>query len=94
MKITVEKTINMEVELPVYFRIENSDTSFMVIDEYSAVMVRHLSYNRDLFAYPEIAIVTLTFVSLLAKKGIIEITEQGFRDVYSNVYLELEKLMN
>ena len=94
MKITVEKTVKMEVELPSYFRIENSDSWFMLIDDYSAVMVRDQSYNRDLLLYPTIEIVTIGFVSFVAKKGIIEITEQEFKDVYSNVYLELEKLMN
>jgi hypothetical protein len=94
MKITVEKTVKMEVELPVYFRIENSDSWFMVIDDYSAVMVRDQSYNRDMLLYPVIEVVTIGFVSFVAKKGIIEITEEQFREVYSNVYLELEKLMN
>ena len=94
MKITVEKTVKMEVELPVYFRIENSDSWFMVIDDYSAVMVRDQSYNRDLLLYPTIEVVTIGFVSFVAKRGIIEITEEQFREVYSNVYLELEKLMN
>ena len=94
MKITVEKTVKMEVEVPVYFRIYNSDFWFMVIDDYSAVMVRDQTYNRDMFLYPVIEIVTLKFVSFVAKKGIIEITEEQFKKVYSNVYLELEKLMN
>ena len=94
MKITVEKTVEMEVELPNYFRIDNSDRWFMVIDDYSAVMVRDHEYNRDLFLYPSIEVVTLGLVSVFAKKGIIEITEQEFKEVYSNVYLELEKLMN
>jgi hypothetical protein len=94
MKITVEKTINMEVELPSYFKINNSDSYFMVIDDYSAVMVKDPTYNPDLWLYPIIEVVRFTFVSLLAKRGIIEITEEQFREVYSNVYLELEKLMN
>ena len=94
MKITVEKTVEMEVELPNYFRIDNSDTCFMVIDDYSAIMVRDQSYNPDLWLYPTIEVVRFTFVSLLAKKGIIEITEHEFKEVYSNVYLELEKIMN
>jgi hypothetical protein len=94
MKITVEKTVQMEVELPSYFKIDNSDSWFMVINEYSAVMVRDQSYNRDMLLYPTIEVVTIGFVSFVAKRGIIEITEQQFREVYSNVYLELEKLMN
>jgi hypothetical protein len=94
MKITVEKTVEMEVELPNYFRIDNSDSYLMVIDDYSAVMVKDHTYNPDLWLYPTIEVVRFTFVSLLAKKGIIEITEQEFKEVYSNVYLELEKLMN
>jgi hypothetical protein len=94
MKITVEKTVEMEIELPSYFKIENSDRWFMVIDQYSAVMVRDHEYNGDLFLYPSIEVVTLGLVSVFAKKGILEITEQEFRDVYSNVYLEFEKIMN
>jgi hypothetical protein len=94
MKITVEKTVEMEIELPVYFRIDNSDNYLMVIDDYSAVMVKDHTYNPDLWLCPTIEVVRFSFVSLLAKKGIIEITEEQFREVYSNVYLELEKLMN
>ena len=94
MKITVEKTVEMVVELPSYFKIDNSDSWFMVINEYSAVMVRDQSYNRDMLLYPTIEVVTIGFVSFVAKRGIIEITEEQFREVYSNVYLELEKLMN
>ena len=94
MKITVEKIVEIEIELPSYFRIDNSDSWFMVINEYSAVMVRDQSYNRDMLLYPVIEVVTIGFVSFVAKKGIIEITEEQFREVYSNVYLELEKLMN
>ena len=94
MKITVEKIVQMEVELPPYFRMDNSDSWFMLIDDYSAVMVRDQTYNRDLFLYPTIEIVTIGFVSFVAKKGIIEITEKEFKEAYSNVYLELEKLMN
>jgi hypothetical protein len=44
--------------------------------------------------YPTIEVVTIGFVSFVAKRGIIEITEEQFKEVYSNVYLELEKLMN
>jgi hypothetical protein len=94
MKITVEKTVEMEVELPNYFRIDNSDSYFMVIDHNTAVMVKDHTYNPDLWLYPSIEVVRFSFVSLLAKKGIIEITEQEFKEVYSNVYLELEKIMN
>jgi hypothetical protein len=94
MKITVEKIVEIEIELPSYFRIDNSDSWFMVINEYSAVMVRDQTYNRDLLLYPVIEVVTIGFVTFVAKKGIIEITEEQFREVYSNVYLELEKLMN
>jgi hypothetical protein len=84
----------MQIELPSYFKIDNSDNYLMVIDDYSAVMIKDHRYNPDLWLYPAIEVVRFTFVSLLAKKGIIEITEQEFKEVYSNVYLELEKLMN
>ena len=86
--------MKITVELPSYFKIVNSDSWFMVIDEYSAVMVRDQSYNRDMLLYPTIEVVTIGFVSFVAKRGIIEITEEQFKEVYSNVYLELEKLMN
>jgi hypothetical protein len=86
--------MKITVELPSYFKIVNSDSWFMVIDDYSAVMVRDQSYNRDMLLYPTIEVVTIGFVSFVAKRGIIEITEEQFREVYSNVYLELEKLMN
>ncbi|HEY4756048.1 MAG TPA: hypothetical protein VIH28_08345 [Ignavibacteriaceae bacterium] len=95
MKITIETTIEKEVDLPLYFKSKRNDSFyFMTVGEKSAIRVVDHEFNADLMLYPSIEVISKGTVGLYVSTGFTPISETEFKNIYLKVSLELEKLMN
>jgi hypothetical protein len=95
MKIQINQTTKMTIEVPKYFRSKKyPNYYFMTWGEESAVRVVNYDIAESLILYPSIDVVGLKYVSTSYEDGIEPISEADFKHVFIKVSLLIENLMN
>ena len=96
MKITINKTITQDIEIPPYFTIDKS--YYMLVDENKAyVRITNFELNSVLWLFPQInmqPISALTYEISEMKYPIVPISEAVFKNEYLRTSLNIEKICN
>jgi hypothetical protein len=88
MKITVSKKTQEEMEIPKFFKLTFSQWYYAIIDDQTLLHVKISAYN-----YPLIEQVEINFhASVISSNTLEEITEQEFKDKFTEAYLRLAEL--
>jgi hypothetical protein len=90
MKITVSKSVNEEIELPKFFKLTFSEWYYAIIDEKTLLHVRISTHNFPLIEQVEIKL----HGSVISSNAIIEISEDEFKEKFTEAYLKLAELSN
>jgi hypothetical protein len=95
MKITVNKSVTQEIELPKYFKSAD-DRFYMILDDNTLLYVKDMAEtDAHLEIYPLIEQGKISYYAdFFAKYGFEPITEQQFKLAFIRVSLRLEKMMN
>lgn len=95
MKIQINQTTKMTIEVPKYFRSKRyPNYYFMTWGEESVVQVIDYDIAESLILYPSINVTGIKYVSGSYEDGIDPISEAEYKYVFTKVSLEIEKLMN
>ena len=90
MKITLNKTVQTEIELPEFFKLNQCEWYYAIVDDKTMLHVKSSAWG-----YPLIEQVHVSLHSnVIAGNEIIEVTEQEFKDKFSDAYLRLSELSN
>jgi hypothetical protein len=90
--IKTTKVLELNMEVPKYFKINNFN--YMMLNHDEVLVVKPL-FESSLFAYPEIRVDMVRYLAdFWAKNSLDPMTESEFRQVYTDASLEIEKLMN
>jgi len=90
MKITVSKNSYEEMELPKFFKLDFSQWYYAIIDDKTLLHVKISAYNYPLIEQVEIKLHN----SVISSNTLEEITEQEFKDKFTEAYLRLAELAN
>ena len=90
MKITVSKSVYEEIQLPKFFKLDFSQWYYAVIDERTLLHVKISTYNYPLIEQVEIKLHN----SVISGNNLVEVTEQEFKDKFTEAYLRLAELSN
>jgi hypothetical protein len=90
--IKTTKVLELNMEVPKYFKINNFN--YMMLNHDEVLVVKPL-FESSLFAYPEIRVDMVRYLADFWAKNLLDpMTELEFRQVYTDASLEIEKLMN
>jgi hypothetical protein len=90
MKITISKLTQEEMELPKFFKLDFSQWYYAIIDDQTLLHVKISTYN-----YPLIEQVGINLHStVISSNTLVEVTEQEFKDKFTEAYLRLAELAN
>lgn len=92
MKVTINKTVKVEKELPPYFKYLSS--YYMCVGTESIVIVKKHEFQESVTLFPEIRIDSLKYWTAHIDAPIEPISENEFKVAYTKASLEIEKLMN
>lgn len=90
MKITVSKSVYEEIQLPKFFKLDFSQWYYAIIDDQTLLHVKISAYNYPLIEQVEIKLHS----SVISSNTLEEITEQEFKDKFTETYLRLAELAN
>lgn len=90
MKITLHKTVKTEIELPEFFKLAKCEWYYAIVDEKTMLHVKSPAWGYPLIEQVDVSI----HANVIAGNEIIELTEQEFKDKFSEVYLRLSELNN
>jgi len=90
MKITVSKNSYEEIEIPKFFKLTFSQWYYAIIDDQTLLHVKISAYNYPLIEQVEIKLHN----SVISSNTLEEITEQEFKDKFTEAYLRLAELAN
>jgi hypothetical protein len=90
MKITVSKLTQEEIELPKFFKLDFSQWYYAIIDDQTLLHVKISAYN-----YPLIEQVNINLHStVISGNTLVEVTEQEFKDKFTEACVRLTELAN
>lgn len=93
MKVTINQIVPKEVDLPLYFKINNRpDSFFMQIGTKSIMQVYDMETDESLLLFPSINFTSVTAMNFDA--GITPISEAEFKHVFTKVTNRIESLLN
>ena len=90
MKITLNKTVKTEIELPEFFMLAKCEWYYAIVDENTMLHVKSSAWGYPLIEQVDVSIHS----NVIAGNEIIEVTEQEFKDKFSDAYLRLSELNN
>ena len=90
MKITLNKTVKTEIDLPEFFKLANCQWYYAIVDDKTLLHVKISSWGYPLIEQAEIDIHS----NVIAGNEVIEVTEQEFKDKINEAYLRLSELSN
>lgn len=91
MKITLQKTVKTEIDLPEFFKLgRNSEWYYAIVNENTLLHVRNSDWGYPLLEQVEIGMHS----GAILGNEIIEVTEKEFKDKFSEAYLKLSELSN
>jgi hypothetical protein len=90
MKITVSKSIKTEIELPEFFKLAQCQWYYAIVDEKTMLHVKSSAWGYPLIEQVDVSLHS----NVIAGNEIIEVTEQEFKDKFSDAYLRLSELNN
>ena len=90
MKITLNKTVKTEIDLPEFFKLNQCECYYAIVDEKTMLHVKNSAWGYPLIEQVEIDIHS----NVIAGNEIIEISEKEFKDKFSDAYLKLSELSN
>ena len=95
MKVTVNTTQKVEIELPKYFTLENWESRyFMTFGENSVVRVYNPGIDESLVLYASIETTSIEYLGYLGEVKPIAISEDQFKHEFIKASLAIETLMN
>ena len=90
MQIKISKLTHEEMELPKFFKLDFSQWYYAIIDDNTLLHVKISAYN-----YPLIEQVDINLHStVISSNTLVEVTEQEFKDKFTEAYLRLAELSN
>jgi hypothetical protein len=90
MKITLSKNVKMELDLPEFFKLNQCEWYYAIVDEYTMLHVKNSAWGYPLIEQVEVSIHS----NVIAGNEIIEVSEQEFKDKFNEAYLRLSELSN
>ena len=91
MKITLNKTVKTEIDLPEFFKLNQCEWYYAIVDDKTLLHVKISSWG----GYPLIEQAELNIHSnVIAGNEVIEVSEQEFKDKFNEAYLRLSELSN
>lgn len=94
MKITIKKESEIVIDVPRFFKINNSPNCYyMVVGNESAIVVQDYDFSESLVLYPMIKGTALRFIPFI-QNGVIQISETEYKTAFLRVSLRLEIMMN
>ena len=90
MKITLHKTVKTEIELPEFFKLAKLEWYYAIVDEKTMLHVKSSAWGYPLIEQVDVSLHS----NVIAGNEIIEVTEQEFKDKFSDAYLRLSELNN
>lgn len=90
MKITIHKTVKTEIELPEFFKLAKCEWYYAIVDEKKMLHVKSSDWGYPLIEQVDVSIHS----NIIAGNKIIEVTEQEFKQKFSDAYLKLSELSN
>lgn len=90
MKITLHKTVKTEIELPEFFKLAKCEWYYAIVDEKTMLHVKSSAWGYPLIEQVDVSLHS----NVIAGNEIIEVTEQEFKDKFSDAYLRLSELNN
>jgi hypothetical protein len=90
MKITLQKTVKTEIDLPEFFKLAHSEWYYAVVDAKTLLHVKMSSCGYPLIEQVEIGMHS----GVITSNEVIEVTEKEFKDKFSEAYLKLSELSN
>ena len=90
MKITLHKTVKTEIELPEFFKLAKCEWYYAIVDDKTMLHVKSSAWGYPLIEQVDVSLHS----NVIAGNEIIEVTEQEFKDKFSDAYLRLSELNN
>jgi hypothetical protein len=90
MKITVSKMTQEEMELPKFFKLTFCQWYYAIIDDQTLLHVKISAYNLPLIEQVEIKLHS----AVISSNTLEEITEQEFKNKFTEAYLRVAELAN
>jgi hypothetical protein len=90
MKITLQKTVKTEIDLPEFFKLAQYLWYYAIVDEKTMLHVKSAAWGYPLIEQVDASI----HANVIARHEIIEVTEQEFKDKFNEAYLRLSELSN
>ena len=89
-----KKTMNMElfkkITLPEFFKLAHSEWYYAIVDTKTLLHVKSSAWGYPLIEQVDVSLHS----NVIAGNEIIEVTEQEFKDKFSDAYLRLSELNN
>ena len=91
MKITLNKTVKTEIDLPEFFKLNECEWYYAIVDDKTLLHVKISSWGG--YALIEQAELNI-HSNVIAGNEVIEVSEQEFKDKFNEAYLRLSELSN
>ena len=90
MKITLQKTVKTEIDLPEFFKLNQCEWYYAIVDDKTMLHVKSSAWGYPLIEQVDVSIHS----NVIAGHEIIEVTEQEFKDKFNEAFLKLSELSN